>query len=76
MTRSRPLHSDAPMRALVDDAAREGISIEELARRLGIKGPSIHGYMDSGPRVQVSTLAAVARAIGGEIVIGWKKSES
>lgn len=70
--RAKSLDPAAPMRSLVDLAIAADVSIAELARRLDVRGPSIHGYIATGDRVQVSTLRAAARALGGELVISYR----
>jgi hypothetical protein len=41
----------------------------EVARRLGVKPPSLHGYEAAGADVQVSSLAKVAEALGFSLKI-------
>lgn len=60
---------DAPLRALIDTT---GASLETLARAREpwVSSAAVGKALRGGPRIQLDTLAAYARALGFELVIG------
>lgn len=73
MTRPVRLDTSTPMASLLALCDEAGVSRAEVARRAGVKPPSLHGFEDAGERVQVSSLAKVADALGYRLRLSVEK---
>lgn len=71
MSRAVALDLADPIRALMTTA---GVGPTDLARALGIRAPSVHGYLEAEGQVKLATLAAAAEALGGRIEVRFHKS--
>lgn len=72
MSRPHPIDPAAPMRGILDAT---GVTIADLARRRRVAPSTISGAIDTGERVQLSTLLEAARLCGGTLVLAFKPDE-
>ena len=66
MGRAHHIDLAAPMRSLRETA---GITIAEMARRRGVKAPSIHDSERDGAQVRLASLVAAAAVCGLDVEI-------